>query len=38
VDLTPEYAGAVQQIATAWMWRLACGLDVFSEEFLEPSR
>lgn len=27
VELTPACAQAVQQIAMAWMWWLACGLD-----------
>jgi hypothetical protein len=37
VALTPAYARAVQQITTAWMTRVACGLDAFTEEFFEPS-
>lgn len=38
VVLTPEYARAIQQITTAWMWRLACGLDAFTEEFFSDTR
>ena len=35
VRLTPEYVDGVHQLATAWMWRLMCGIDAFSERYFE---
>jgi hypothetical protein len=38
VRLTPEYADAVHQMTTAWLWRLMCGIHAFTEEFFVPER